>query len=230
MSDIVPFQFHEDRLDTVVGPEGRGVTLASLCAPFGLDPEWQRQKLVKAEWATTLKFKAVAEDGKTREIVCLDLRSISGWLFTLQTKTLAPDVRAKLVMYQRECADVLADHFLGKRGEPKHRFAESAETFAQQSARVVDDPLVRMRLGLAIRRVANAKKLTWHAVEGFVRTTTFSSGWLHVALFSVPRVIDLLEAIESGLVDMPRRRPRKATPKILPSNVRQLALFRGGRA
>ncbi len=90
MSSIVKFQFHDDALDTVTGGDAQGVTLASLCNPFGLDPEGQRIKLARSEWATTFKVKAVAEDGKSREVVCLDLRSVNGWLFTLQTKTLSP--------------------------------------------------------------------------------------------------------------------------------------------
>lgn len=58
----------------------------------------------------------VAEDGKSRESVCLSIRSVAGWLFTINAGKVAPHLRKKLALYQRECADVLADHFLGRRG------------------------------------------------------------------------------------------------------------------
>jgi hypothetical protein len=57
----------------------------------------------------------VAQDGKVREVFCLNLRSVAGWLFTLNVGKVAPHLREKLVRYQRECADALAEHFQGRR-------------------------------------------------------------------------------------------------------------------
>lgn len=206
MSAIVPFRFHEDTLQTVSNGDLHGVTLGSLCKPFGLDPEAQRKKLTRAEWATTFKLEAIAEDGKNREVVCLDVRSINGWLFTLQTKTLRADVRPKLIRYQRECADILADHFLGRRGAPPLTAHEAAETFAQQSMRVCNDPLVMARMRRAIRLAALSTKRSWQSIEGVVRRTTNAPGWTQVALFNVPRVMTLLEAIADGVLLLPRPR------------------------
>jgi len=204
MSNLVPFRFRDDALDTVSNGSERGVTLASLCAPFGLDPNGQRQKLARTEWAVTFKVHATGKDGKNYETVCLDIRSINGWLFTLQTKSLSDAARVKLVAYQRECADVLADHFLGKRGAPESTALESAQTFAQQTMRVEDDPLIMPRMRRAIQLAALSTGRSWARIEGMARRTTGAPGWKKVALFNVPRAMAILEAIADGDITVPR--------------------------
>jgi hypothetical protein len=91
------------------------VVVRRFCDVLGVDAEGQRQKLSKAEWATTCVIKAVAEDGKTRELFCLDLDSLPMWLVKIEPGRVKPEVRPKLIRYQRECARVLRDHFLGSR-------------------------------------------------------------------------------------------------------------------
>lgn len=47
-------------------------------------------------------------DGKSRELTCIPVRKVAAWLATVEPgKVKNPDVRARVVMYQNECDDVL---------------------------------------------------------------------------------------------------------------------------
>lgn len=53
----------------------------------------------------------VAPDGKKREMLCLPLDYLNGWLFGVDAKRVKPEIRERLLTYQRECFRVLNDHF-----------------------------------------------------------------------------------------------------------------------
>jgi len=128
-SAIEKFKFRDDELDVTRTEDGDvAVPLRQLCDAIGVDTEAQRQKLKEAPWATTSIIKAVAEDGKIREIVCLHRRSIPMWSASISPNKVRPEVRDKLIAYQKECADVLADHFLGKRGASGVMFSQADPT------------------------------------------------------------------------------------------------------
>lgn len=113
---IQKFNFHGDELDVVCADGEPFVVLARLCAPFGLRVDGQAEKLRGLTWARTQKIWVRDPRGQEQDVVCLSIRSVAGWLFTLNAGKVAPHLRDKLALYQRECADVLADHFLGRRG------------------------------------------------------------------------------------------------------------------
>lgn len=124
--------FEGDPLDVVATPDGdHWVVLARLCEPLGIDPDGQRRKLLKLPWATTKIILAVASDGRTREVFCLHLRSVAGWLFTLNASKIAPHLREKVVRYQCDCAEVLAEHVLGPRGCDEELAIKHAEAEAE---------------------------------------------------------------------------------------------------
>lgn len=114
---LVKFNFHGDELDVATTPDGEHwVVLARLCDPLGVDVNNQRKKLLSLPWACTVIITAHDASGRNQELFCVNLRSVAGWLFTLNAGKVRPEVREKLIRYQRECAEALADHFLGKRG------------------------------------------------------------------------------------------------------------------
>ena len=116
---IEKFNFHGDELDVTRTADGDvAVPIRELCEPFKLDVSGQLQKLKKTGWAVVEMISMTASDGKNYETACLHRRSIPLWAATVHASKVDVSVRAKLIAYQRECADVLADHFLGKRGAP----------------------------------------------------------------------------------------------------------------
>lgn len=139
---IETFDFHGDALAIASTPDGeRWAVLARLCEPLGLDVSSQRAKLAGAPWARTVIITAHDATGRNQALFCLNLRSLAGWLFSVNAGKVRPELREKLARYQAECADVLADHFLGKRGaaplptpaEPAHQPFD-AESLARAMA------------------------------------------------------------------------------------------------
>jgi len=57
--------------------------------------------------------------GGTQETVALNLDLLPGWLMTISSLRIkSQEVRARVIVFQRECYKVLAEHFLGKRSSP----------------------------------------------------------------------------------------------------------------
>jgi hypothetical protein len=116
VSDIIKFDFRGDALEVIEKEGDHYVVLARLCEPLGVLPKDQWDKLQKAAWADTRIIRATSEGAVSeRELRCLSLRSIPMWLGSINSGKVKPELREKLALYQRECADVLADHFLGRR-------------------------------------------------------------------------------------------------------------------
>lgn len=53
----------------------------------------------------------VGADGKGREMVCLPLEYVYGWIFTINPRNVSDDARDNVMKYQLECYRVLYEHF-----------------------------------------------------------------------------------------------------------------------
>lgn len=116
-SEIVKFDFHGDALDVVRNDVGEVfVSVRRVCEALGVMLNGQLQKLKGKRWAVMQFICTTGPDGKSYEAACISLRALPQWLNSIEPSRVAPHVRPKLELYQDECADVLADHFLGKRG------------------------------------------------------------------------------------------------------------------
>lgn len=130
--EIVRFCFQGDDLDVVRLADGDvGVPLRRLCEALGIDAEGQRQRLNRlrdagARWAVAFMTQATGPDGKTYEMLVLPRRSIPMWAATVDASRVADDVRPKLIAYQDEAAEVLAEHFLVRGVPPSEKPLDAA--------------------------------------------------------------------------------------------------------
>lgn len=80
-----------------------------------LDLDWKTQhSRVKADPVLGDAIRSVVlstTEGYPREMVCLPLDYVHGWLFKINPARVAPDVRERLIAYQRDCYRVLAAAF-----------------------------------------------------------------------------------------------------------------------
>lgn len=137
MSELKTIRFDGDNLQVVREDAQVWVVLKRACEALGIDHDSQRKRLADRErcpWATTVIMTAVAEDGRNRELFCLDLDSLPMWLATIEVSRVRPEAREKLIHYQRECARVLRDHFFGR----------------QQAAQVPDEAALGALIGRAL--------------------------------------------------------------------------------
>jgi hypothetical protein len=118
MNRIVEVPFYAELVQAVREGETVWVIVKRVCEALGIADQSQAAKLKEKAWATTTLIVAVAEDGKNREVFCLDLDSLPMWLATIEPSRVKEEARFKLAAYQRECARVLRDHFFGRKAEP----------------------------------------------------------------------------------------------------------------
>lgn len=111
MSAIVKVAFHGDAIEATA--DGQWAIVKRLCENLGVDIEGQRKKLKGEAWAVTEMISATGPDGKNYETFCIHRKSLAMWLVTIKPSKVRPEIREKLIAYQREAADVLAAHFGG---------------------------------------------------------------------------------------------------------------------
>jgi hypothetical protein len=63
-------------------------------------------------------------DSKRYRMLCLPLDQLSGWLFTINPHKVKPEIRPKLLLYQRECVKTLDECW--RQGEAGRRRAAPA--------------------------------------------------------------------------------------------------------
>lgn len=116
------------------------VPMKQVAENIGLDWKAQHRRLSNNEVlnSTMVIMTTIAEDGKNREMVCLPLHYLNGWLFGVDTKRVKSSIREKLTQYKKECYEVLWQYWengVVKREQVKARLAEidewDKETFSQ---------------------------------------------------------------------------------------------------
>jgi len=110
-TQLLPVEFHGD---TVVLADFEGqpyVVMRTVVANLGLSWQPQHIKLMEKFGSTVTEIVTVAEDGKLRSMVCLPLRKLPAWLYTLQPNKVKPELRDKMMRYQEECEEALYRHW-----------------------------------------------------------------------------------------------------------------------
>ncbi|MEU5448683.1 phage antirepressor N-terminal domain-containing protein [Streptomyces californicus] len=74
---------------------------------IGLAWSAQLQKLKNRSWFNRVDINTVAEDGKVRPMVAVDVPTFLMWLATVNETKVAPEARPVLVAYQRETAQAI---------------------------------------------------------------------------------------------------------------------------
>lgn len=84
-----------------------------ICEAIGIAFQPQHDKIKEHPIlsSTVTIIVTVGADGKDREMVCLPVKYIYGWLFTINPGKVAPEARENVEKYSRECYEVLYNHF-----------------------------------------------------------------------------------------------------------------------
>lgn len=93
------------------------VVMKPICEALSLDWASQHKLIVNDPvlGSTISVTETVGADGKQREMLCLPLDYLNGWLFKINANRYKGGRRELIIKYQRECYKVLAEHFLGNR-------------------------------------------------------------------------------------------------------------------
>lgn len=104
------------------------VPIRPICDALGIDPEGQRQRILRDEilGSTAFTVKAVAEDGKDRDMLAIPLKFVFGWLFTIDASRVSEEARPAVIQYKLECYNALYQYFAG------------AQTFLKEKQAILD--------------------------------------------------------------------------------------------
>ncbi|MDR7982545.1 phage antirepressor N-terminal domain-containing protein [Escherichia coli] len=80
----------------------------------GMGMDWASQFTKMKQRFKTCIVKITMQlpgDEQRREIICLALRKLAGWLQTISPNKVRPEIRDKVIQYQEECDDVLYEYW-----------------------------------------------------------------------------------------------------------------------
>ncbi|WP_432794455.1 phage antirepressor N-terminal domain-containing protein [Rhodococcus ruber] len=100
--------------ETIAAAEIDGVPMIAIrpmCEAIGIAHQTQADKLRRRSWATVTPRVVVAADGKAREMLMIDRRTMTMWLATLDENRVSEEARPTVITFQAEAADALDAYF-----------------------------------------------------------------------------------------------------------------------
>jgi len=92
------------------------VVLKPLVEAMGLAWNAQLERIKRDEVLYEgMRIMRIPSIGGEQDTVTLRLDRLHGWLFTIDSARVRDEIRNRVQAYQRECYDVLYEHFCGKR-------------------------------------------------------------------------------------------------------------------
>lgn len=102
--------FNGQQIITAMAAGVAYVAMKPIVENLGMSWSTQQTKLMKQiSKFNCVHMNMVAADGKLRKLLCLPLKKLNGWLFSINPEKVRADIRDKLIQYQEECFTVLHD-------------------------------------------------------------------------------------------------------------------------
>ena len=132
-TELTQVDFHGDTIEAAVGPDG-GILVGfrHLCRLMDLGYAKQLEKLRSRSWANLTHIELKAPNGQVVPTTAIDIKTLHGWLLSINENNVPEAIRPKLIRYQAECVEVLERHFLRK--ATPTRFRPWAERFRESFA------------------------------------------------------------------------------------------------
>lgn len=113
MNAIQTVNFHNQTLITLQKDGVAYVAMKPICENIGLDWKSQFARIKRDEVlnSTMVMITTVGNDGKNREMLCLPIHYLNGWLFGVDTNRVKAEIKDKLITYKKECYQALFDYW-----------------------------------------------------------------------------------------------------------------------
>ncbi|QMH08021.1 phage antirepressor Ant [Escherichia coli] len=110
--------FNGQQIITAMAAGVAYVAMKPIVENLGMSWGTQQQKLMKQlDKFNCIHMNMVSADGKLRKLLCLPLKKLNGWLFSINPEKVRADIRDKLIQYQEECFTVLHDYWTKGKAE-----------------------------------------------------------------------------------------------------------------
>lgn len=114
MSNVVTIDFYGNSIVAVLKEGVPHVAMKPICENIGLQWEAQLKRMRRTpvlETCMSIMDMQMPGDDQHREYAFLPLEMLNGWLFGVDVNRVKPELKDKLVRYQKECYGVLFKHF-----------------------------------------------------------------------------------------------------------------------
>jgi hypothetical protein len=112
-AEIVKLNLSAGAIDTVLVAGEPHIVFRPAVEAIGLSLPAQLRKLKERSWANRCDIATVAEDGKVRQMVAVDLQTFLMWLATVNERKVADSARPTLIAYQAETTSAVRDYWTG---------------------------------------------------------------------------------------------------------------------
>lgn len=118
-----------NNVDILSTSDEQMVAIRPICEALGIDYSRQLKKIKEDDDLCSVVgvTPTVAGDGKEREMACLPIRYIFGWLFTINPMNVKPEAQEAVRAYRRACYDALYDYFFK---QPMKQLEQNKEEIA----------------------------------------------------------------------------------------------------
>lgn len=112
-NNIKTIDFNGQSLLTIEKDGVHYAAVKPICENIGLQWSAQLKRIQRDDVlnSTMSIMDIVAEDGKNREMVCLPIEFLNGWLFGVDANRVKPEIKAPLIQYKMQCYKVLHDYW-----------------------------------------------------------------------------------------------------------------------
>ena len=108
-TSYVPFNGQE--IIAVVAAGATYVAMRKIVENIGIDWTGQSVKLRKQKEKFGCRDISIPSNGGLQKMLCIPLKKLNGWLFSINPEKVRADIRDKLIQYQEECFTVLHDYW-----------------------------------------------------------------------------------------------------------------------
>lgn len=134
--------FHGSELITLKVDDVIYTAVRPIVEALGLSWGSQQRKLENSkEKFNCYHMTTVAQDGKNREMLCIPIKKLNGWLFGLNPNKVRADLKERLENYQEECFLALWDYWtegVARRDEVKNKLALWQQKKAEYTQRATE--------------------------------------------------------------------------------------------
>ncbi|WP_171893808.1 phage antirepressor N-terminal domain-containing protein [Serratia marcescens] len=175
-------QFHGQPLITAMAAGVVYVAMKPIVENIGINWKGQHVKLVNQMDKFGCGDISIPTKGGVQKMLCIPLRKLNGWLFSINPAKVRADIRDKLIAYQEECFTVLHDYWT------KGSAVRKPET-------TVDD---RTPLRGIVNRIMGKYGLTYQAVYKLVHK---EFGVRHIDELSPKQTSEAIEYLATKVIE-----------------------------
>lgn len=103
---LASVHFYQDNLILINQENEPFVAMKPIVVQMGLVWAAQYVKIMEKFNPVVSIIETTGEDGKQYEMICLPLRKLTAWLYSINPNKVAPEIKDKVIQYQEECDDV----------------------------------------------------------------------------------------------------------------------------